>query len=59
MTSPESPCPVLAYGDTPTCPTGFGTVMRHLLGGLASSGNYDIDTVADSGLLDGSGSRSR
>ena len=34
---------VLAYMDSPTCATGFGTVSRNILTGLYNTGRYDID----------------
>jgi len=34
---------VLAYMDSPTCATGFGTVSRNILMGLYNTGRYDID----------------
>lgn len=34
---------VLAYGDSPTIPSGFGTVMRNLFYHLGKTGRYDID----------------
>ena len=34
---------VLALGDSGTCASGFGTVMRNLLKGLAQTGRYEID----------------
>ena len=36
---------LLALGDSGTCASGFGTVMRNLLGGLAQTGRYDIDQI--------------
>lgn len=35
---------VLAWGDY-ACGTGFGTVMRNILGNLNKTGNYDIDVI--------------
>jgi len=35
---------VLAWGDY-ACGTGFGTVMRNIMGSLEASGKYDIDVV--------------
>ena len=34
---------VLAYCDSPTCATGFGTVSRNIFEGLYKTGRYDID----------------
>jgi len=34
---------VLAYCDSPTCATGFGTVSRNIFEGLYNTGRYDID----------------
>lgn len=36
---------VLAYCDSPTCATGFGTVSRNILGGLYATGKYEIDIL--------------
>lgn len=36
---------VLAYCDSPTCATGFGTVSRNIFEGLHKSGKYDIDIL--------------
>ena len=36
---------VLAYCDSPTCATGFGTVSRNILTGLYNTGRYDIDIL--------------
>ena len=36
---------VLAYCDSPTCATGFGTVSRNILGGLYATGKYEIDVL--------------
>lgn len=36
---------VLAYLDTPSCATGFGTVARNILMGLYNTGRYDIDII--------------
>jgi len=36
---------VLAYCDTPSCATGFGTVSRNIFEGLYSTGRYDIDVL--------------
>ena len=36
---------VLAYCDSPTCATGFGTVSRNILAGLHSTGRYDVDIL--------------
>lgn len=33
---------VLAYCDSPTCATGFGTVSRNIFEGLYATGRYDI-----------------
>lgn len=37
---------VLAYCDSPTCATGFGTVSRNILEALRRTGRYDIDVLA-------------
>ena len=45
---PEGPgrkIKVLAYCDSPTCATGFGTVSRNILSGLYATGRYDIDIL--------------
>lgn len=34
---------VLAYCDSPTCATGFGTVSRNIFEGLVRTGKYDIN----------------
>jgi glycosyltransferase involved in cell wall biosynthesis len=34
---------ILAYMDTPSCSTGFGTVARNILTQLHKTGKYDID----------------
>lgn len=36
---------VLAYCDTPSCATGFGTVSRNVFEGLQRSGRYQIDIL--------------
>jgi glycosyltransferase involved in cell wall biosynthesis len=36
---------VLAYCDTPSCATGFGTVSRNIFEGLYSTGRYAIDVL--------------
>jgi glycosyltransferase involved in cell wall biosynthesis len=36
---------VLAYCDSPTCATGFGTVSRNILSGLYNTGRYAIDIL--------------
>lgn len=36
---------VLAYCDSPTCATGFGTVSRNIFEGLYSTGRYDIQIL--------------
>lgn len=36
---------VLAYCDTPSCATGFGTVSRNLFEGLYRTGRYEIDIL--------------
>ncbi len=45
MVLSSKPCRVLAYGDSPTCPTGLGTVMRHVLAGLHGTDRYEIDLI--------------
>lgn len=34
---------ILAYGDSPTIPSGFGTVMRNVFSYLGNTGRYEID----------------
>jgi len=36
---------VLAYCDSPTCATGFGTVSRNIFEGLFRTGRYNIDIL--------------
>ena len=36
---------VLAYCDSPTCATGFGTVSRNIFEGLFRTGRYEIDIL--------------
>jgi len=36
---------VLAYCDSPTCATGFGTVSRNIFEGLYKTGRYNIDIL--------------
>ena len=36
---------VLAYCDSPTCATGFGTVSRNIFEALYKTGRYDIDIL--------------
>jgi len=36
---------VLAYCDSPTCATGFGTVSRNIFEALYKTGRYDIDVL--------------
>lgn len=36
---------VLAYCDSPTCATGFGTVARNIFEALYKTGRYDIDIL--------------
>jgi len=36
---------VLAYMDSPTCATGFGTVARNICEGLYNTGRYEIDIL--------------
>jgi glycosyltransferase involved in cell wall biosynthesis len=36
---------VLAYMDSPTCATGFGSVSRNILMGLYATGKYEIDVL--------------
>jgi len=36
---------VLAYCDSPTCATGFGTVSRNIFEGLHNTGRYDINVL--------------
>lgn len=44
-TRPEKKIKVLAYCDTPSCATGFGTVSRNIFEGLYRTGRYDIDVL--------------
>lgn len=41
----EKKIKVLAYCDTPSCATGFGTVSRNILEGLYRTGRYDVDVL--------------
>jgi len=41
--TPQKKIKVLAYCDSPTCATGFGTVSRNIFEGLYRTGRYDID----------------
>jgi glycosyltransferase involved in cell wall biosynthesis len=36
---------LLAYGDSPAIPSGFGSVMRNIFQRLGRSGRYDIDII--------------
>ena len=36
---------ILAYCDSPTCATGFGTVSRNIFEGLRRTGRYEIDIL--------------
>jgi len=45
MAAPSKKIKVLAYCDSPTCATGFGTVSRNIFEGLQKSGKYDIDIL--------------
>jgi glycosyltransferase involved in cell wall biosynthesis len=42
---PQKKIKVLAYCDSPTCATGFGTVSRNILSGLYSTGKFDVDIL--------------
>jgi glycosyltransferase involved in cell wall biosynthesis len=42
---PQEKIKVLAYCDSPTCATGFGTVSRNILSGLFNTGRYSIDIL--------------
>ena len=44
-TVPSRKIKVLAYCDSPTCATGFGTVSRNIFEGLQKAGKYDIDIL--------------
>ena len=44
-TEPQKKIKVLAYMDSPTCATGFGTVSRNILMGLHNTGRYAIDVL--------------
>jgi glycosyltransferase involved in cell wall biosynthesis len=41
----EKKIKVLAYCDSPTCATGFGTVSRNIFEGLYNTDRYDIDIL--------------
>jgi len=41
----EKKIKVLAYCDTPSCATGFGTVSRNIFEGLYKSGRYEVDIL--------------
>jgi len=41
----SEPIKVLAYCDTPSCATGFGTVARNVFEGLQRTGKYQIDIL--------------
>ena len=43
--APEKKIRVLAYCDSPTCATGFGTVSRNIFEGLHKTGKYEIDVL--------------
>ena len=43
--APQPKIKVLAYCDSPTCATGFGTVSRNVLSGLYNTGRYSIDIL--------------
>ncbi len=43
--TPQKKIKVLAYCDSPTCATGFGTVSRNILSGLHATGKYEIDVL--------------
>lgn len=45
LQSKESKTKVLAYCDSPTCATGFGTVSRNIFEALHKTGKYDIDIL--------------
>jgi D-inositol-3-phosphate glycosyltransferase len=36
---------ILYYGDSPTCPTGFGNVAKNILEQLQATGNYEISIM--------------
>lgn len=42
---PNEKIKVLAYCDTPSCATGFGTVSRNIFEGLYRTGKYQIDVL--------------
>ncbi len=42
---PQERIKVLAYCDSPTCATGFGTVSRNIFEGLFRTGRYQIDVL--------------
>lgn len=42
---PQKRLRVLAYCDSPTCATGFGTVSRNIFEGLYKTGRFDIDIL--------------
>ncbi len=43
--SPQQKLNLLYYGDSPTVPTGFGIVAKHLLRGLYNTGKYNIYVI--------------
>ena len=43
--SPGKKIRILAYCDSPTCATGFGTVSRNIFEGLYNTGRYEIDVL--------------
>jgi glycosyltransferase involved in cell wall biosynthesis len=43
--APQRKIRVLAYCDSPTCATGFGTVSRNILSGLYATGKFEIDIL--------------
>ena len=45
INTPQKKIKVLAYMDSPTCATGFGTVSRNILMGLHNTGRYDISVL--------------
>lgn len=45
MSTPKPKVRVLAYCDSPSCATGFGTVARNILAGLHNTGRYAIDIL--------------
>jgi len=45
VTNKQKKIKILAYCDSPTCATGFGTVSRNIFEGLYRTGRYEIDIL--------------